>query len=259
MLYVDTPGFLWPLPGTPGAPGVPGIPPGALLSGRRYSLESFQSNTTNPTGDTGFITINPGGYAVALQSPDPADGESLSFMRATLTANPAGAPSGFQRQGLLAIPPDGFVAGDPRMLAVRFRMAPGTTIPTAINDYLASPGGFADQAAGVLEATNGPYIQFDRTIGVASWVLRAARAGVRIQKTYSLAFDNLIHVLGLVHEGGRIRIFKDGAWVAGDLQGPEIEPATNVFAQVHHLAQLAATLAINPQIDTDWIMWGPSA
>lgn len=242
-----------------GVSSVPGLPPGLLLEGRKYAVESYQANGLSPSGEEGFITVNPGGWAVALQSPDPLDTVSMSLARATLTANPAGAPAGHQRQGVVAIPADSFSATTPRVVACRFRMAPGTTIPTAVDDYLASPAGLNDQPAGVVEANNGPYIMFDRTLGVASWVCRAARAGVRIQQTYSLAYDNAMHVIGFRHEGALVRLFLDGAWVGATLVGAQVQPAANVFMKTLQLVQLAATLGINPQMDMDWAMWGPIA
>ncbi len=231
-----------------------GIPPGLLVPGRLYQFETFCGDEAGNRSEKLFVTINSGGYVITAPTPAGGDVITNGVSRATLTPNPIGGQAGHRRLevGNKGADSFGLNNGAPFICAMRFKMV--SAIPTAVDDYFVSAGGISNQVAASAEPTNGVYIPFDRV--AASWVLRAARAGVRIQRSLALAFDAAYHIVGWTHDGVSVTGFKDGVYVA-PLAGAEVQPAAEVHADIMHLIQVALGLSFNAEIDFDWILWGP--
>lgn len=236
-----------------------GVPPEIAddLDPALLNFETWVGDEVSSRSAMQYVTLASGGatFNVAFPVPDPADTVTRGIFEAVLIANPIAPHGGLRRQEQQVIAIDGFGAVPKTFFAHRFRMQ--SLVPDGAN-YEMNAGGLARYTATTTNNyTDGVFLFYDRTVGIASWVARCARGGVPVDIDLNRPWDNAFHTLGFLHEGSNVQAFLDGV-VVGSYGGAEIQPLLGGVGPVafHILAGIAGLN--NGAIQSDWVAWGPS-
>ncbi len=250
----QNPGFVWP----DHSLLLPGVPPAILerIDPSQLNYETWAGSEVSSRSATQYVSgLTAGGVAtVTFPAPDAGDTVTRGVCQHALTTDPLAVKGALRLQSTTVIAADGFGSSPRTFWGQRFRMQ--SLVPDGTN-YELNAGGLALRVGSTTNNyVDGIFLWYDRTLGVVSWVLRMKRAGAPADIDLSVPWDNAYHTMGFLHTGDEVQAFVDGNIVDG-YDGAEIQPATEVGPVSWHLVTQAAAVN-NPEIQSDWVAWGPS-